>query len=129
MTLPAIQHRRVTESDRDTLLSMRKSCGWGSNRIDSYLSEPTWATYLFYRSSEDGQEQPVGMGCLVFDLPDDPAMASWETGTIAIGEHGTDATTTYDYSPRLVQQVSSSTRNHERPASATKYSPFSNVSP
>ncbi|KAJ9103687.1 hypothetical protein QFC20_004690 [Naganishia adeliensis] len=84
MTLPAIQHRRVTESDRDTLLSMRKSCGWGSNRIDSYLSEPTMATYLFYCSSEDGQEQPVGMGCLVFDLPGDPAMASREKGTIAI---------------------------------------------
>lgn len=69
------------------------------------------------------------MGCLVFDLPDDPAMASRETGTIAIGEYGTDATTADDYSPRLVQQVSSSTRNHERPASATKYSPFSNASP
>lgn len=86
MTLPTIQHRRVTESDRDTLLSMRKSCGWGSNRIDSYLHEPTWTTYLFYRASEDGREQPVGMGCLVFDLPEDPEMASKETGTIAIGE-------------------------------------------
>lgn len=92
MTLPAIQHRRVTESDRDTLLSMRKSCGWGSNRIDSYLSEPTMATYLFYRSSEDGQEQPVGMGCLVFDLPEDPAMASRETRTIAIGKCISEAT-------------------------------------
>lgn len=86
MTLTPLNHRRVRESDRETLFAMRKACGWGTDRIDSYLSEPTLATYLFYRTSDGQEEIPVGMGCLTFDLPKDPDMASRERGTIAISE-------------------------------------------
>jgi hypothetical protein len=87
MTLTTLQYRRVTDADRETLLAMRKSCGWGTDRIDSYISEPSWVTYLFFRPNEDGKgEQPVGMGCLVFDIPGDPTMANREEGVIAISK-------------------------------------------
>lgn len=87
MTLPSLQHRRATDADRETLLAMRKSCGWGTERIDSYISEPSWVTYLFFRPTEDSKgEEPVGMGCLVFDIPGDPTMANREDGIIAISE-------------------------------------------
>jgi hypothetical protein len=87
MTLPSLHHRRVRESDRETLLAMRKECGWGTDRIDSFLFEPSMTTYHFYRESEAGEEVPVGMGCLTFDLPKDPDMASRERGIIAISKH------------------------------------------
>lgn len=130
MTLATLEHRRVSEADRETLLSMRKSCGWGMDRIDSYLFEPTWATYLFYRSSKDGQrEHPVGMGCLVFELSEDPDMANRETDTIAIGEYVVKRDRT-DAHPLLVTQPASlSTRNHEHPGSVTRCSLFSNALP
>lgn len=88
MTLPPLHHRLVRGSDRETLLAMRKECGWGMDRIDSYLHEPNMATYLFYRDSAAGEEVPVGMGCLTFDLPKDPDMASRERGIIAISKPG-----------------------------------------
>ena len=91
MTLAPLQHRRARESDRETLLAMRKECGWGSDRIDKYLYDSDMATYLFYRTINDEAEAeekeiPVGMGCLTFDLSDDPDMASRERGNIALSE-------------------------------------------
>ncbi|GHJ85464.1 hypothetical protein NliqN6_1866 [Naganishia liquefaciens] len=90
MTHAPLHHRRARESDRETLLAMRKECGWGTDRLDKYLYDPTMATYIFYRTANEDEgrkeheEIPIGMGCLTFDLPEDPDMASRARGNIAL---------------------------------------------
>lgn len=73
--------------DLDILRQFRRECGWGMAKLEDNWGSPDRQMCVFTAPvGEHGEMEDVGMGGWVFEMPDDPEVASRASHTVQLGQ-------------------------------------------